>query len=73
MDLKSAVGVAKQHVGDLFAADAPRDIRLENFLYDDHLGVWTLTLGFARADGARRQKIVRVSEANQSVLSIGDP
>jgi len=72
MDLKSAVAVAKQHVSDLFAAGAPQDVRLEEFLYDDHLGVWTLTIGFTLPDAACGYKIVRVSEANQSVLSIRD-
>ena len=72
MDLQSAVAIAKQHVGDLLAADAPRNLRLEEFLYDDHLGVWTLTIGFALADAGRGNKVVRVSEANKSVLSIRD-
>lgn len=71
MDLKSAVAVAKQHVSDLFAAGAPQNVRLEEFVYDDHLGVWT-TIGFALPDAACGYKIVRVSEANQSVLSIRD-
>ena len=72
MDLKAAVVVAKQHVTELFAADAPR---LEAFLYDDHLMVWSLTIGFAaanRGEEARISKIVRVSEANKAVLSIRD-
>lgn len=72
MDLKSAVAVAKAHVSEVFAAEAPRTVRLEEFLYDDHLGVWTLTIGFTLPDTARGYKIVRVSEANQSVLSIRD-
>jgi hypothetical protein len=72
MDLQAAVAVAKQQVGDLLAHDAPQNIRLEEFLYDDHLGIWTLTIGFALPDTARGYKIVRVSEANQSVLSIRD-
>ena len=72
MDLQSAVAIAKQYVGDLLAADAPRNLRLEEFLYDDHLGIWTLTIGFALADAPRGGKIIRVSEANKSVLSIRD-
>ena len=82
MDLKEAVAVAKRQIDDLFAAEAPRDVRLEGFLYDDHLMVWSLTIGFAlsaRASGAlasagdaRSYKIVRVSEADKSVLSIVD-
>ncbi|MBV9153896.1 MAG: hypothetical protein JO204_19190 [Alphaproteobacteria bacterium] len=75
MDLKGAVAVAKQHVQNTFAADAPRDVRLESFLYDDHLMVWSLTIGFAsaaRAEAGRICKLVRVSEANQAVLSVKD-
>ena len=75
MNLKQAVAVAKQEVSDLFAPDAPQNVRLEQFLYDDHLGVWSLTIGFAlsnRAEEARSYKIVRVSEADKSVLSIRD-
>jgi hypothetical protein len=72
MNLKEAV--AKQLVNDLFAPDAPQNVRLEQFLYDDHLGVWSLTIGFALPDRAeaRSYKIVRVSEADKSVLSIRD-
>ena len=75
MNLKEAVAVAKQQVGNLFGPGIPRDVRLEQFLYDDHLGVWSLTIGFALpgpAENARRYKIVRVSEADKSVLSVGD-
>ena len=74
MNLKDAVAVAKQHLSDSFAADAPSDLRLENFLYDDHLMVWSLTIGFA-ANGeqaTRIAKLVRVAEANKAVLSVRD-
>jgi hypothetical protein len=75
MDLKNAATVAKEHICDLFAADAPRNVRLEGFLYDDHLAVWSLTIGFAPSvigQQPRISKIVRVSEANKSVLSVRD-
>jgi hypothetical protein len=82
MDLTGAVAVATQQIKDLFAAEAPRDVRLEGFLYDDHLMVWSLTIGFVPADGAREAliaapparsyKVVRVSEADKSVLSVKD-
>lgn len=81
MDLQKAVAVARQRIAATFAADDPRDIRLEGFLYDDHLMVWSLTIGFAFSDRAgaasparqaRRYKIVRVSETDKSVLSIVD-
>jgi hypothetical protein len=61
----------RSSIADIFAADSPRDLRLETFLYDDHLMMWSLTIGFTRAD-ARISKLVRVSEANQAVLSIRD-
>jgi hypothetical protein len=78
LDLKAAIAVAKQHIGEVFAADAPHNIRLEQFLWDDHLGVWTLTMGFASgnesavASDARTYKVLRVSEGGKSVLSIKD-
>ena len=76
LDLKAAAGIAKQHINSAFAIGTPRDLRLEAFIYDDHLMVWSLTIGFAAASQGsetRISKIVRVSEANQSVLSISDP
>jgi hypothetical protein len=78
MNMKDAVAAAKQHICDVFAAEAPQNIRLEGFLYDDHLMVWSLTIGFALSGDAagqepRMTKLVRVSEANKSVLSVRDP
>jgi hypothetical protein len=73
MNLKEAVAVAKQQVNDLFAPQIPQNVRLEEFLYDDHLAVWSLTIGYAFSEqDARNYKIVRVSEANKSVLSVRD-
>jgi hypothetical protein len=73
MDLKRAVAAAKQHVSNLFAPETPQNLRLENFVYDDHLGVWSLEIGYALPEEqARGYKIVRVSEANRSVLSVRD-
>jgi hypothetical protein len=73
MDLKEAVIVAKQPIGGLFAADDLRDVRMEAYLFDDHLGVWSLTIGFAvNSAGTRSYKIVRGSQADKSVLSVRD-
>ena len=73
MNLKEAVAVAKQQVSDLFAPQIPQNVRLEEFLYDDHLGVWSLTIGYALPEeDARNYKIVRVSEASKAVLSVKD-
>jgi hypothetical protein len=72
VNLKEAVAVAKQQINEL--VDAPQNIRLEQFLYDDHLGVWALTIRFALPGRpeARGYKIIRVSEADKSVLSVKD-
>jgi len=74
MNLKDAAAVAKEHLGALHAAGGPHDLRLESFLYDDHLMVWSLTIGVALNHGrdARVSKIVRVCEANKTVLSVKD-
>jgi hypothetical protein len=73
MNLKEAVSVAKQQVSDLLGPDIPQNVRLEEYLYDDHLAVWSLTIGYALPEQtARNYKIVRVSEANKSVLSVKD-
>jgi len=76
MNLKDAATLAKEHVSSLFAAEALQNVRLEGFLYDDHLMVWSLTIGFdppGPRQVARTSKVVRVSEANKSVLSVRDP
>jgi hypothetical protein len=72
MNLREAVAVAKQEVNKVFAPNAPQDVRMEQFLYDDHLAVWSLTIGFALPGEARGYKIVRVSQADKSVLSVKD-
>lgn len=73
MNLKAVAEIARQYVADAFAAD-PGGIRLDGWLYDDHLMVWSLTIGFASSgDSLRTQKVVRVSETNRSVLSVKDP
>jgi hypothetical protein len=79
MDLREAAAIAKQEVNNLFAEHAVQNLRLEEFLYDDHLGIWSLTMGFALSgdpqaavNPARSHKIVRVSQADKSVLSVRD-
>jgi len=76
MNLKAVAETARQHISNLFAADMPRDIRLETWLYDDHLMVWSLTIGFTPSKderATRTRKVVRVSEVDKSVLSVRDP
>ena len=73
MNLKEAADAAKRHVTDAFAAENPQNVRLENWVYDDHMMVWSLTIGFtAVAQKGRNLKLVQVSEADKSVLSVRD-
>jgi hypothetical protein len=72
MNVGEAATVAKQHLAALIANRSARDFRLEEFLWDDHLGFWTLTLGYTPQEGPRAYKIVRVTEADKTVLSVKD-
>jgi hypothetical protein len=72
MNVGEAARVAKQHLAALFAETPIKDLRLEEFLWDDHLGFWTLTLGYTPPEGPRAHKIVRVSEADKAILSVKD-
>lgn len=72
MNVGEAAAVAKQHLAGLVEASTVRDFRLEEFLWDDHLGFWTLTLGYTPPGGPRAYKIVRVAEADKAVLSVKD-
>jgi hypothetical protein len=72
MNVGEAATVAKQHLVALIPKTSVADFRLEEFLWDDHLGFWTLTLGYTLQEGPRAYKIVRVSEVDKAVLSIKD-
>ena len=69
MNVGEAAAVAKQHLAALLETPAT-GFRLEEFLWDDHLGFWTLTLGYALPEGPRAYKVVRVTEADKTVLSV---
>ena len=72
MNVGEAAAAAKQHLTGLVEKTSVRDFRLEEFLWDDHLGFWTLTLGYTPPEGPRAYKIVRVTEADKVVLSVND-
>src|SRR3954469_19170937 len=75
MNLKAVAETARQHIYDLFAADLPCDIRLETWLYGHHFMGWSLPFGFTPSKderASRTRKLVRVSEADKSVLSVRD-
>ncbi|MGH7095949.1 MAG: hypothetical protein ACREFB_20775 [Stellaceae bacterium] len=68
--MSEAVAAAKRHLGEQFAGEPIGDLRMEEFLYDDHLGVWTITLGFNASSRPRDYRIVRVAESDKAVLSV---
>ena len=72
MNVGEAASVAKQHLAGLVEKTSARDFRLEEFLWDDHLGFWTLTLRYTPPEGPRAYKIVRVAQADKAVLSVND-
>jgi hypothetical protein len=72
MNVGEAAAVAKQHLAALIPQRSAADFRLEEFLWDDHLGFWTLTFGYTPPEGPRAYKVVRVAEADKAVLSVKD-
>ena len=71
MRVNEAIQLAKNFVQDAFPGEALSDLRSEAFVYDDHLAVWTVTIGFRRAETAE-QRVVRISNSDNSLLSIRD-
>ena len=67
MNVKAAFSNARAHLEQLHPGDARQKPRLEAFVFDDHLQIWSLTLSFDNpsADGEREQRLVRVSEADR--------
>lgn len=72
MNVGTAAAAAKQHLVGVSGEASMRNLRLEEFLWDDHLGVWTLTFGYEPAEGARAYKIVRVAESDKAIISAQD-
>ena len=84
MDLKEAIALAKQNIGDVFAEERISDLRLEEVEFDDSSQTWAITIGFAwpwedaRIAGMpaemfprkRDYKVVRISDKNRKVLSV---
>jgi hypothetical protein len=80
MDVKQAVTLAKQYVVDVFDGEPITNLGLEEVEFDDHTGVWSVTIGFSQSwEGtaisvliprARDYKIVRISDSEAKVLSV---
>ena len=48
MDVKEAIGIAKQYVSDVFSGEHVSDLGLEEVEFDDSSNTWSVTLGFSR-------------------------
>ena len=48
MDVKEAVGRAKEYVADVFADESIWEVGLEEVEFDSSSRVWKITIGFAR-------------------------
>lgn len=84
MDVKEAVGVAKQHVRDLFAEEKIVNLGLEEVVFDEKGKSWLITVGFSRpwdapntlggilppGEPKRTYKVVKISDADKTVLSV---
>jgi len=65
MRVNEATALAKKYVQD--AGDVATALRLDNFVYDDHLAIWTVTLAGDDADAPR---VVRISNIDGALISI---
>ncbi len=68
MKVNEATALAKKYVLEASPGGAVPPLRMENFLYDDHLAVWTITLA---SPDIGEPKVVRISNMDGSLLSIG--
>ena len=82
MDVKEAVRLAKEYIGQLFADEEIMHVGLEEVVFDDAAAEWKITIGFSRPwDQAietrgmsggevrlkRSYKVVRVNDGNYQV------
>ena len=86
MDVKEAVGIAKRYVTDLFADEAITHVGLEEVLFDERLGDWKVTIGFAPhwnhintlsatlhgGTPDRSYKVVRIRDEDGRIMSLTD-
>ncbi len=48
MNVKEAIELAKDHIKDLFESEHISNLGLEEVEFDDHSGIWNVTVGFSR-------------------------
>ena len=87
MDVKEAVGLAKQYVRELFADERIVNLGLEEVAFEDKGKAWQITIGFSRpwdaADAPvsivgviiptkRSYKVVKISDLDGRIVSVRD-
>jgi hypothetical protein len=86
MDVKQAVGLAKQHILELFAEEQIVNLGLEEVEFDHSSNEWVVTVGFSRpwdeprnpfaalareaSYPKRSYKVVLISDGTGQVLSV---
>jgi hypothetical protein len=80
MDVREAVALAKQYVGEVFANEPISDLGLEEVEFDDSSGTWLITIGFRRQwqvgglgpfiERKREYKVVRISDPDKKMISV---
>lgn len=87
MDVKDAITKAKTYVAEVFDAESPRNIGLEEIRFDDLRNIWLITVGFSRPwdspkalvtalgrdlDLKRTYKVVHLKDDDGRVVSVTD-
>ncbi len=86
MDVKEAVRIAKEYLGDLFETEQITNVGLEEVVFEEMSNSWKVTLGFSRpwdekglpatalAERApmRSYKVLRIDNDNGRVESLTD-
>lgn len=83
MNVKEAVTLAKRYIADVYAEERALNIGLEEVEFNESANEWSVTIGFSRpwdeprnplvaisAPLKRSYKVLRISGANGSVISI---
>ncbi len=86
MDMKEAVSVAKEYLGDLYEDEQITDVGLEEVVYEEESDIWKITIGFSRPwerngalvtklgerHTARSYKVVTIDDTIEEVVSLTD-
>ena len=76
MDVKEAVGRAKEYLGDLFEDEQIMNVGLEEVVFEDVSNIWKITIGFSRPWDQKGPLVATLVEGHPArsykVLSIND-